>query len=143
MKKLFTLLLILYSLAFTSKAQTKLEPEVQAMITNFFTKYPTSANSAVAYIFGTNPLFTDESTEEIKGKLTKDAETMGAYYGYEPLAIKRPAPSLLMYTCMVKHDLKPLRFNFVFYRANDKWKLQAFLYNDNLLEELKHSVELK
>ena len=88
------------------------------ILDNFFKKYKTSADSAVDYLFGTNKYFSNPAgIAQLKGKLDSMRMSLGAYVGHELIVQKTASPSLILYSYLVKHEVQPVRFTFIFYRC--------------------------
>ncbi len=66
---------------------------------------------------------------------------MGEYRGYAMLGTKDLLADLVIHDYFVKYDRQPLRFRFIFYRADKQWVLYAFYFDDSLDEELKELVK--
>lgn len=138
MKKLFIITLVVCS--FSTFAQT----DPQKMIDEFFTRYKSkSPADAVEYIFSTNKWMNDskDQIESIKIKLNSTVKQVGDYYGYNLIAKKTVGEHLAFYTFLVRYDRQPLRYNFLFYKANDKWAILNFSYDDGIDEELKEAAK--
>lgn len=138
MKKLLLLTLVLCS--FSSFAQS----DPQKLIDEFFSRYKSkSPADAVDYIFSTNKWMTEakDQIENIKFKLNGTIKVVGNYYGQNLITKKTVGEHLALYTFLVRYDRQPLRFNFVFYKANDQWTLYNFSYDDSIDEELKESAK--
>ena len=160
----FLLTVIIFSCAFCANAQTKPKKTVapktdtakvavaktSAVIKSpanyidaFFKKYKTSADSAIDYIFGTNKLFgTNYQITLLKMKLDSLRVPFGKYTGKELIAQKTASPSLVLYTYLVKHENQPMRFTFMFYRAQNEWVLYRFNYDDQLDTELIEAAKI-
>ena len=109
----------------------------------FFKKYKTSADTAIDYIFGTNKLFgTNYQITLLKMKLDSLRVPFGKYTGKELIAQKTASPSLVLYTYLVKHENQPMRFTFMFYRAQNEWVLYRFNYDDQLDTELIEAAKI-
>lgn len=57
----------------------------------------------------------------------------GNFVGYEFVEATRPSPSLLSLVYLVKCENHALRRRFVFYRPRDKWFLNMFVWDDNIM----------
>jgi hypothetical protein len=112
-------------------------------IESFFKKYKTSPDSAVDYIFGTNKLFTNVSQINLlKSKLDSMQIMLGKYLGRELIVQKTPTPSLVLYSYIVKHENEPIRFTFMFYKAQNDWVLYRFNYDDQIDTELIDAAKI-
>ena len=125
---------------FTTVAQD----DPQKMINEFFTKYKNKGtNEAIDYIFSTNKWMT-ESTDQIsniKFKLNNTIKVLGTYYGNDLISKKTIGDHLTLYTFLVRYERQPLRFNFMFYKANDQWVIYNYSYDDSIDEELKEAAK--
>ena len=116
----------------------------QSYIETFFKKYKTSPDSAIDYIFGTNPLFlrTASQINVLKGKMDSLQFSLGKYTGKELISQKTASPSLVIYSYLAKHENQPIRFTFIFYKAQNDWMLYRFNYDDAMDLELFEAVKI-
>ncbi|RYF15384.1 MAG: hypothetical protein EOO42_17140 [Flavobacteriales bacterium] len=138
--KLFIIPLLL---AFVSCGNVKSEenPELKKTIETFFLKYATNSSQALDYIFQVNQEVSSDQLNELKDKLSNVNSLAGKYHGYENLTIKKATPSFIYMSYLVKHD-RPVRFVFMFYKANDKWSLYKFKFDDQIGTELEESGKI-
>jgi len=110
------------------------------MIDQFFSLYTTkTTNEAIDYIFATNK-WMDESKDQIEGvklKLSSTLKLIGEYTGHNLIKKKTVGEYLTLYTFMVRYDRQPMRFNMLFYKPQDTWRLQHFSFDDNIEDELQ------
>lgn len=114
----------------------------QKMNDEFFTRYKTKgANEAIDYIFSTNKWMSEskDQIENVKFKLNGTIKSIGDYHGFNLIAKRTIGDHLSFYTFLVRYERQPLRFNFLFYKANDQWAIYTFSFDDNLDEELKEA----
>lgn len=114
--------------------------EIQIVVDNFFESYKNeSTNDALGNLFSTNKLFANNSIEvnNVKSLLAEQISDIGSYRGYEFIGSRKVANSIELYTYLVKYDVKPLRFTFIFYKALDKWNLFSFKFDDDIILELE------
>ena len=138
MRKLFLLTFIIGS----SSCFAQNDP--QKIIDEFFSRYKSkSPIDAVDYIFSTNKWMTEskDQIENIKFKLGSTLKLLGSYYGQNQITKKTLGEHLTLYTFLVRYDRQPLRFNFLFYKANDQWVILNFSYDDSIDEELKEATK--
>lgn len=142
MKKLSVITLLF--LSFNSIAQT--QPEPQKIIDEFFKLYKEkSSDAALDYLFGTNKWMNDskDQIDNVKFKLNSTIiKSMGQYYGYDQITKKNIGNRIELHTFLLKYDKQPIRFNFLFYKPNDQWRLQTFSFDDNLKEELEEATKI-
>jgi hypothetical protein len=115
------------------------------IIDDFFKVYESqSPGEAVDYLFSTNKWVdsSKEQVETIKSDLQKTISLLGEYYEYELISSKKINNSIVQYQYLVKYSRQPLRFTIVLYKPNEKWQVQNFHYDYNLLDELKDSSRL-
>lgn len=120
--------------------------EPEEYINNFFLTYQSqNIDIALDSLFSTNPWLMERSKDDIdniKSQLTSYSYILGKYQGFELISSRKIGNCLQQYMYIVKFDRQPLRFNFIFYKAFNIWKLQNFRYDDNLSEELYESSKL-
>lgn len=113
------------------------------IIDGFFKKYKTNADSAVDYLFGTNKYFSNPAgTAQLKAKLDSMRLSLGSYVGHELIVQKTATPSLILYSYLVKHEIQPLRFTFIFYRAHSDWVFYRFLFDDQMDLEMEDAAKI-
>ena len=113
---------------FFSYASLEKTDDSSKFIENFFSIYEKEGGSAaVDYAAQSNPYLAEESSmDSVKIKLTNVEPLLGTYDGYEIIGKRTIGNSLVNYICLAKYDRQPLRFNFLLYKAKDKWALQNF-----------------
>lgn len=127
----------------TNSQEKKENPELLKQIDIFFEKYKKNATSeAIDFIFDSTKEVSPEQLKELKEKLSTVNLTMGKFNGYEQITVQSTSPSFIYYSYLVKYDIKPIRFIFIFYKPNDKWKLFKFKYDDKIGSELEQSGEI-
>lgn len=110
------------------------------LIKTFFQVYQNEdSNAALDNIFRTNQYLLQQSNgdiENIKKELNAIIKITGNYCGYEIISHRSIGNSLIHYSCIVKYSKQPLRFSFMFYKANNLWALYNFKYDTNLADEI-------
>jgi hypothetical protein len=127
-------------LAFISSAQRTPDELIKA----FFNTYSSgNVEKAVEEIYKTNPWMArkTDDLDNLKRQLRGAIELMGEYRGYGLLGSKDVATDLVLFDYLVKYDRQPLRFRFMFYRADKEWMLYSVSYDDSIDEELKELVK--
>jgi len=136
-KKTFFALSTVLLLVSTVKVQA--QDQTPADISKkFFEIYAAKPNDAIDYIF-TGMKLTKEVSDDItaiKKNLKVTIDQGGAYYGYELITEKSLNNTLKLVSYMAKYDKQPVRFVFIYYKPNDKWKIYTFQFNTNLDDEL-------
>jgi len=113
------------------------------IIDNFFKKYKISADSAVDYLFGTNKHFANPAgIAQLKAKLDSMRLTLGEFIGHELIVEKTASPSLVLYSVLVKHEIQPVRFTFIFYRPHSDWVFYRFLFDDQMDLEMEDAAKI-
>ena len=114
-----------------------------AVIDNFFKKYKNSPDSAVEYLFGTNKYFSNPAgIAQLKGKLDSMRQSLGGFIGHELIVEKTASPSLVLYSVLVKHEIQPVRFTFIFYRPHSDWIFYRFLFDDQMDLEMEDGAKI-
>jgi hypothetical protein len=116
----------------------------QSYIETFFKKYKTNSDSAIDYIFGTNKLFARNASQInlLKNKLDSLQFALGKYTGRELISEKSASPSLVIYSYLAKHENQPIRFTFIFYKAQNEWTLYRFNFDDSMDQEMFEDVKI-
>lgn len=114
----------------------------EGYIDDFFSTYQTERiEKAIENIFQTNPsLIGKEEMTNLSDKIISDISLLGKFGGYEFIVKRKLGESLIHFSYLVKYDVTPLRFTFVFYKVGSEWKLQSFSYDADVISELKESA---
>ena len=115
------------------------------MIKTFFKEYETNPGQAVDNIYNTNSWNSRIGDGIAKIKSSIEALTpgyVGKCYGHELILKKEVSNFLSLYSYAVKYDREPIRFTFLFYKANDKCVLYSFKYDTDIDDELETSAKL-
>jgi len=115
-----------------------------SIIDAFFKKYKDDGTGpAVDYLFGTNKYFTNAAgISQLKVKLDSLRQTVGTYLSKELIAQRSSSPSLYLYSVLVKNEIQPLRFTFIFYKPQSEWVLYRFKYDDQMDSELEEAAKI-
>ncbi|MES2113252.1 MAG: hypothetical protein V4577_31160 [Bacteroidota bacterium] len=111
------------------------------IIEAFFKKYKDDGTSAaIDYLFGTNKYFTNPAgILQLKAKLDSLRQGIGTYLGRDLIVQKTASNSLIFYSYLVKHEIQPIRFTFIFYKPQNEWVLYRFKYDDQMDAELEEA----
>ena len=114
------------------------------LVDAFFKKYKDDGTAvAVDYLFGTNKYFTNTAgINQLKGKLDSLRQNIGAYLGKDLIVQKSASNSLVFYSYLVKHEIQPIRFTFIFYKPQNDWVLYRFKYDDQIDAELEEAGKI-
>jgi hypothetical protein len=140
LSKSFILSFLSLSFVFSLHAQTPPKSDIE----KFFTIYESGdTEKAVDFIYSSNPWIDriKDDLESLKSKLINTRSLVGNYYGYDLLVTKRLANSYVLYSYFVRHDRQAIRFIFQFYKADKKWVLYSFAFDDSWDEEVKESAK--
>lgn len=101
---------------------------------------------AVDYIFSNNPYIYEkkDSVGALKDKVARLEEMLGKEHGQVLIQDRQFADTVRTISYLVKYDRQPLRFTFVFYKAQNRWVTYQFNFDD-LMDEttLKETRSLK
>jgi hypothetical protein len=114
------------------------------LVNNFFKKYKDEGTgAAIDYIFGTNKYFTNTAgISQLKAKLDSLRQGIGNYLGKDLIVQKNASNSLVFYSYLVKHEIQPIRFTFMFYKPQNEWVLYRFKYDDQMDAELEDAGKI-
>jgi hypothetical protein len=117
---------------------------VVSVIDTFFKKYKNDGTSAaIDFLFGTNKYFTNTAgIAQLKAKLDSLRQGIGMYLGKDLISQKNASNSLYFYSYLVKHEVQPLRFTFIFYKPQNDWVLYRFKYDDQMDIELEDAGKI-
>jgi len=114
------------------------------LVNSFFKKYKDEGTgAAIDYIFGTNKYFTNTAgISQLKAKLDSLRQGIGNYLGKDLIVQKNASNSLVFYSYLVKHEIQPIRFTFMFYKPQNEWVLYRFKYDDQMDAELEDAGKI-
>ncbi len=115
-----------------------------SIIDTFFKKIKSDGTDpAIDYLFGTNKLFNNVAQINLlKIKLDSLQRSVGQYVGHELIAQKSAGTSLVFYSYLAKFTVQPIRFTFMFYKAQTDWVLYRFKYDDQMDLELEEAGKI-
>lgn len=115
-----------------------------SVVDTFFKKYKNDGTSAaIDFLFGTNKYFTNTAgIAQLKAKLDSLRQGIGMYLGKDLISQKNASNSLYFYSYLVKHEVQPLRFTFIFYKPQNDWVLYRFKYDDQMDIELEDAGKI-
>ncbi|WP_196889095.1 hypothetical protein [Aureivirga sp. CE67] len=133
MKKIILILVIAFS-----SSQVFPQADYDKIVNDFFETYKTDKDKAFDKIFETNKWLSENKKGKISVKTTihHDVLQLGEYFGYEEMITTKLGKSLVLKSFILKYERQPIRFTFIFYKANDHWILYDFNYDDNLNNEI-------
>jgi hypothetical protein len=156
----FLLAFIICCSAIYAKAQTATAPAKPAatgakpqvvvvkgaadIINTFFKKYKDDGTTpAIDYLFGTNKYFTNTAgIAQLKTKLDSLRQGIGTFLGKDLIVQRNASNSLVFYSYLVKHEIQPIRFTFIFYKPQNDWVLYRFKYDDLMDAELEDAGKI-
>lgn len=140
MYKLRHLLIFVVAIACTAASPASLSGSYDDLVAKFFDLVNEGKpEAAVDMIYKTNP-YSEKITDAIqnlKSSLTSTNAVMGSYRGSTLIIRKELGERLVYLYYVVAYDRGPLKFEFFFYRPNDKWVLQSLQYSDKVLEDVR------
>ena len=143
MRKIFFVLCPV--LLFLSVTAARAQEETPVTISKkFFELYASKPMDAIDYIFSgmkLNKQVSDDITA-IKKNLKVTIDQGGPYYGYDLITEKGVGNNFKLLSYMARYDKQPVRFIFVYYKPNDKWKIYTFQFNTNLDDELTNAASV-
>ncbi|PIQ50221.1 MAG: hypothetical protein COW03_01000 [Cytophagales bacterium CG12_big_fil_rev_8_21_14_0_65_40_12] len=142
-KKILVVMLIIMTSGFSVKAQNTVK-DPESIIKEFFQLYKNkSTDSALEYIFSTNPWMSGskDQTDALGLKLKNLISVIGDFHGEKLITKASIASDIVMYSYLIKYDRQPLRFIMTFYKPNDSWRLYNFKFDDSLDDELDEAIK--
>ena len=118
----------------------------EALVDSFFVIFKKeSIEKSIDYITSTNSymLQAKETIDAIKQKLLKSLPMIGKYYGYDIYSKKELGDTYSQIKCLLKYDRQPVIMTFIFYKPDNKWKLQNILFEDKLDNDIANQPNLK
>jgi len=115
-----------------------------SIIDAFFKKYKDEGTGpAIDYLFGTNKYFTNTAgIVTLKTKLDSLRQSVGNYLGKDLIIQKNASTSMVFYSYLVKNEIQPIRFTFIFYKPQTEWVLYRFKYDDAMEVELEEAGKI-
>jgi hypothetical protein len=134
-------LLITYFFCFIGTSQAQEAPK--DITDKFFEIFTEEPFKAFDYAFSTNPYHEKNALgiEQLKDDFRKLTVSYGEYYGFEEITQKQIGGNYMLFSFLVKYDLKPIRFTFFLYRAKDVWRVHQMNYDENFGIELVESAK--
>lgn len=134
---------IISALLFWQCSNKNIKTEAELIIDNFFFSFENdNIDEALDKLFLTNQFIYNNSKNEIQNvryQLESSVRNLGEYCGYELITKLSLSESICQYSFLVKYELKPLRFSFVFYKAKDNWSIYNFKYDDTIINEVEEA----
>ena len=114
------------------------------LVNIFFKKYKDDGTGpAIDYLFGTNKYFTNTAgINQLKTKLDSLRQGIGTFLGKDLIVQRNASNSLVFYSYLVKHEIQPIRFTFIFYKPQNDWVLYRFKYDDQMDVELEDAGKI-
>ena len=130
--------------SFTCCAQMSTDTP-EGILDNFFKIYEKDgAKAAVENIYTYGDESMQKSRDYVRDTVAHTADMIGGkYLGHELITKKPASPSLCLYSYLVKFPYAPLRFTFVFYKPKDKWMVQTFSFDSNVISDLIKAGKLQ
>ena len=138
MKQVVTIIVFLL-LFFNSNGQMTPNDYVET----FFKDFITNSDKAIDDIYKTNPYTAEmgDAVNNMKEVAANYPNSLGKYYGYEFLTQEKATNNFLLFSYFVRFDRQPMKFTFIFYKANDKWALYSLNFSANIDEELEQAAK--
>lgn len=139
------ILIIVFSTGLTDSSSIEERESPEYLIEKFFKDYKNNSDKAVNNLMNTNSNYIDINNSdnvELKNQLEELKLSLGKYYGNDPLTTNHLTSNLILYTYLANHDLQPLRFKFVFYRAEIQWRLFSFKFDLEYTDEINETSNL-
>lgn len=132
-KLVFILCLGLSTALFAAPDEGKPGKPPEEMVRIFFDLFEGRGPvTAVDYIFSNNPYIYEkqDSVGALKEKVSKLENVLGKYRGHILIEDLQFGDTIRTISYLVKYDRQPLRFTFIFYRANRRWVTYQFYFDD-------------
>lgn len=129
-------------LLFNITAFAQVNAEEETITTQFFKRFSKDPNKAYEELFNTNDLISKEDIQSTKIKFNEFISDLGDYTGYEAITIKKVGKSYILKSFLLKYERMPIRFTFIIYKPNNKWKIQNFSYDGSINEELENAAKI-
>lgn len=105
----------------------------------FFTIFENDMSAAVDYLFSTNELIdpNQPGIKSIKEKMEVTRKLLGNFYGYETVNIYYAGESYQKHIYSIKYERQPVKMTIIYYKPNNKWKVQSLNFQDDIDSELR------
>lgn len=127
----------------TEKAEKPVETNTvkgkkpEQMVAIFFDLFRSRGPAqAVDYIYSNNPNIYERQDflGSMKEKVAKLEEMLGKEHGQVLIRDRQFADTVRVISYLVKYERQPLRFTFVFYKAENRWITLQFFFDDPMDE---------
>ena len=126
-------------LLFAATAQAEPGTSYETTVSGFFERLEAGkSNDALDYLYGSSPWMARaaDAIQQVKTQFKDLSSLVGDYRGKELVASKSLSDRLVYLNYLVLYDRQPVRFEFQFYRPQDKWLTYSFSFDDNLDDDL-------
>ncbi|MBN7811262.1 hypothetical protein J0A68_09855 [Algoriphagus sp. H41] len=109
----------------------------EEIVNQFFDSYKVSPSGAVDELLNSNTWMAENqgALNQVKTQLNNAVQLIGDYKGFEKISEVKKGESLVQLIYFVRYDRQPLRFVFLFYKPDDQWRIQNFLFDEKFLED--------
>ena len=109
------------------------------VISNFFLKVSQNkTDSALLSLFLSNTYMDKNQAISKAISISDTLQGFGKYNGYEILTKMHTGSSLILYTCLVKYEVNPVRFDILLYKPNKNWIFYNFQYDTSMEDDFKN-----
>jgi hypothetical protein len=102
--------------------------------------YKANRNSALDYLFSTNPFIDQSGIADVKDKFNSLVSQLGEYQGHELITTKSIGKNYVLSSYFVLYDRQPIRLMLTYYKVKNKWQLQNFHFDYEFDAELKEAT---
>lgn len=100
--------------------------------------------AALEYAFSTNPYSSrlEDELSVVINQLSSAEDLLGEYTGNELLVETRVSDKLVTQYYLVMYERQPLKFELTFYKPQDEWVFQNFVFNASIIEDISTITRL-
>ena len=119
------------------QAQSVSEPE--KLVNQFFDEYRRKGpRTSLQQLLSANKYIDATVVDSVAIRAERMTKRLGDYLGYEKVSEVTYGPSMTYFVYVVKYSRIPIRFDFLYYKPVEDWKLQNFSFDaPDFPEELK------
>jgi hypothetical protein len=118
----------------------------QDEIDRFFSLYEQGkASEAVDSIYSTNPWVSQakDQVENVRTQLTGIGRLVGGYQGKQKIGEHNIGDRFTHVTYLSLYERQPVRFEFQFYRPQDKWIVYSFAFDVEFMDEVQAAARAR
>lgn len=119
------------------------QTDYNTIVTHFFDQVKAEKFTDAAHVLvDTNPqdAYNIEKHEAVARGLQTISQHFGAFEDFKPLVSKNLGDAIGYVYGVGRYEKDPIRFEFVFFKSGDDWRIWRYDFSDNFLDEIREQV---